>query len=264
MNDKMILEIKNLTKIFRDYKHKRDILALKNINFSVRKNEFLCIVGPNGCGKTTLLHIIAGLERPTSGEICLNHKNIPGPCSCRALVFQETAIYPWKSALENVEFGLEIQGIPKKQRRTIALKYLEIVGLKGFENSRPHQLSGGMKQKVQIARVLALNPKLLLLDEPFAAMDEITRTRLDIELFNIWEKNKKTVIFVTHSLEEAIMLADRIIIFSSHPGRIKYEYELNFPRPRDMFSYEMIEIRKELRENLFYCYPTEEAFYTIE
>jgi NitT/TauT family transport system ATP-binding protein len=258
MKNNITLEIKNLTKIFRDYKHNRDILALNNINFNVRKNEFLCIVGPSGCGKTTLLHLIAGLERPTSGEICLNQKNIPGPCSCRALVFQETAIYPWKSALENVEFGLEIQGIPKKQRRTIALKYLETVGLKGFENCRPHQLSGGMKQKVQIARVLALNPKLLLLDEPFAAMDEISRTRLDIELLNIWGKNKKTVIFVTHSLEEAIILADRIMIFSAHPGKIKYEYKLNIPRPREMFSPGMIAIRKDLREKLFYCYPPAE------
>lgn len=255
MDEQMILKITNLSKIFCDNKHNRDIPALNDIDLEVGENEFLCIVGPSGCGKTTLLHIIAGLEEPTSGEICLNLKKIPGPCPCRALVFQESAIYPWKSALENVEFGLEIQGISRKERRSIALKYLETVGLKGFENARPHQLSGGMKQKVQIARVLALNPELLLLDEPFTAMDEITRTRLDLELLNIWEKNKKTLIYVTHSLEEAIMLADRIMIFSAHPGKIKHEFKLNIPRPRDMFSPEMITIRKDLREKLFYCYP---------
>jgi NitT/TauT family transport system ATP-binding protein len=258
MPDKTILQLNNLSKIFRDDKQNRDIPALEDINLGVKEKEFLCIVGPSGCGKTTLLHIIAGLQEPTAGEIRLNRERIPGPCPCRALVFQESAVYPWKSALENVEFGLEIQGMPKKERRQTALKYLETVGLKGFEKCRPHQLSGGMKQKVQIARVLALNPELLLMDEPFAAMDEITRTRLDLELLYIWEKNKKTVVFVTHSLEEAVMLGDRILIFSAHPGKIKHEYKLNMPRPRDMFSHEIIEIRKELREKLFYCYPPPE------
>lgn len=255
-----MLEIKHVSKVFQDAKHNREIPALKDINLSVKQNEFLCIVGPSGCGKSTLLHIIAGLDKPTSGEIYLGRKDIPGPCPCRALVFQESALYPWKTALENVEFGLEINGVPKKQRREIALKHLETVGLKGFENNRPHELSGGMKQKVQIARVLALNPELLLMDEPFAAMDEITKSHLDLELLSIWEKEKKTVIFVTHSLEEAIILADRIVMFSAHPGELMYEYELNIARPRDMFSSEVVEIRKDLRNKLLSCYPENSRF----
>lgn len=252
----MLLEIKNITKIFSDRTHDRENIALKSINLNVMKNEFLCIVGPSGCGKTTLLNLVAGLDRPTSGSVQLNAKNVVGKtCSCRALVFQESALYPWKTAMENVEFGLEIQGVTKYERKRIAEEKLRIVGLQGFENHRPHQLSGGMKQKVQIARVLALDPDILLLDEPFAAMDEITRYRFDLELLDIWEKDKKTVIFVTHSLEEAILLSDRIIILSINPGEIKYEYELKLPRPRDLFCSNVVQIRKELREILLSCYP---------
>lgn len=250
----MILEIQNLWKVFNDKKQKRGITALKNISLQVKRNEFLSIIGPSGCGKTTLLHIIAGLEYPTSDKVYVNEKQVPGLCPCRAIVFQESGIYPWKTALQNIEFGLEIQGISKKKRREIALQYLELAGLKGFEHNRPHQLSGGMKRKVEIARTLALNPKLLLLDEPFAALDEITRYHLDIELMNIWKKKKKTVILVTHSIEEAVLLADRIIVFSSRPGEVKDEYQVGFSKPRDMFSREVVELRKELREKLIPAY----------
>ena len=194
--------------------------ALEDVSFKVARNEFLCIVGPSGCGKTTLLHIIAGLEAPTCGSVFLKGQKVTDTCPCRALVFQESALFPWKTVLENILFGLEIQSIPKEKRLRIARENLQLVGLRGYENHHPHQLSGGMKQKVQIARVLALDPEILLLDEPFASMDEITKTRLDLELLDIWKKKKKTVIFVTHSLEEAILLSDRILIFGVDPGRI--------------------------------------------
>jgi len=250
-----VLEIRQIGKVYDDPKHHRSVTALEDVSFKVAKHEFLCIVGPSGCGKTTLLHIIAGLEPPTHGSIVLKGKNVTGTCPCRALVFQESALFPWKTVLENVVFGLEIQGIPKDKRFRIAGENLLLVGLEGFENHYPHQLSGGMKQKVQIARVLALDPEILLLDEPFASMDEITKTRLDLELLEIWKRKKKTVVFVTHSLEEAILLSDRILLFSVDPGRIMHEERLELDRPRDLFSPSVVALRKTLREKLASCYP---------
>ena len=255
-----VLELQNITKVFMDHAHGCDITALKDISFHVKKNEFLCIVGPSGCGKTTLLHLIAGLEKPTFGRIIMKQKNIQGTCPCRGLVFQENALFPWKTAWENVEFGLQIQGISKSERMERVKENIQLVGLEGFENHRPHQLSGGMKQKVQIARVLALDPEIMLLDEPFGAMDEITKTRLDMELLEIWKKKKKTVVFVTHSLEEAILLADRIYILGTHPGEIRYEQQINFPRPRDLFCSAVVHLRKELRDKLTGCYPENNGY----
>ncbi|NLD36824.1 MAG: ABC transporter ATP-binding protein [Desulfatiglans sp.] len=251
---KTALEVNNITKIFNGSLDGQTIVALKNINFKVYVNEFVTIVGPSGCGKTTLLNIIAGLIKPESGSISINNNTVKGTCTCRALVFQECALFPWKTALENIEFGLEIKGLQKDERKKIAEQKLKLVGLEGFGNCYPRQLSGGMKQKAQVARALALNPDILLLDEPFGSLDEITRLRLDSELLEIWEKEKKTVLLVTHSLEEALLLSDRIIMFSAHPGEIRYENRITELRPRDLFTPEIISLRKKLREQLMSCY----------
>ena len=254
----MFLECKNVSKVFVDPKLKKGIVALKNINLKVKKNEFLCIIGPSGCGKTTLLHMIAGFEKPTKGKIILEGKEIKKPSPERGVVFQDFSLFPWKTVIENIEFGLGIQGWPKNERREIARKYLDIVGLKGFDDARPHELSGGMKQKVAIARTLALDPDILLMDEPFGSLDEQTKNRLDFELLNIWEREKKTVIFITHCIEESIVLADRIILLTSRPGKIHIEMKLDLPRPRNLFSDEVVEIRKKLLENFMLCCPPED------
>ena len=254
----MFLECKKISKVFKDPKIKKDIVALRDINLTVKKNEFLCIIGPIGCGKTTLLHMIAGLEKPTVGHIYLEGKEIKRPSPQRAVIFQEFSLFPWKTVLENIEFGLYIQGRSKKEQREIAYKYLNIVELEDFDNARPHQLSEGMKQKVTIARTLALDPDILLMDEPFGSLDQHTKDRLDLELLNIWEKETKTAIFVTHCIEEAVALADRIILFTARPGQIQCEFKLDLPRPRNLFSEKVIEIRKELLKNFMAdCSPDE-------
>jgi len=251
----MLLECRNVCKVFINRKLGHGVVALNDINLAIEENEFVCIIGPSGCGKTTLLHMIAGFDRPTRGSITLNNEEIRGPSPERAVVFQESSLLPWKSVRENIEFGLSIQGCPRRERKDIAGHYLNIVGLQGFDHARPHELSGGMKQKVAIARTLALDPAILLMDEPFGALDEQTKKRLDFELLELWQERKKTVLFITHSIEEAILLADRIILFTVRPGRIQMDLELTLPRPRNLFSKEVVEIRQQLFENLMLCCP---------
>lgn len=247
------LKIDGVSKVFVDPKAGKGITALRNIDIKVKENEFLCIVGPSGCGKSTLLHMIAGFEEPTKGRITLKGKPIKGPSPDRGVVFQEFSLLPWKSTLENVCFGLDIKGWPKHKQIKIAKKYLDLVGLDGFDDARPHELSGGMKQKVAIARTLALDPKILLMDEPFSALDEQTKNRMDFELLNIWEEDKKTVVFITHCLEEAIILADRIILLTCRPGRIQSEFKIDMPRPRNIFSKKVVKLHKELLKNFMLC-----------
>lgn len=251
----MYLECSNISKVFFNKDLGKGIIALKDIDLSVGQNEFVCIVGPSGCGKSTLLHMIAGFEQPTSGEIRLRGEPVDKPSSHRGVVFQEFSLLPWKSALENIIFALQCKGVPVKGQAETAKKYLNLVGLKGFDDARPHELSGGMKQKVAIARTLALESDILLMDEPFSSLDEQTRIRLDYELLDIWEKNKKTVIFITHCIEEAIKLADRIILLSSRPGRIQKEFLIQMPRPREAFGKELIEIHREILCNFMLCCP---------
>lgn len=251
----MIVQCSNISKIFLYPKEHKGIFALKDVSLSVEEKEFVCIIGPNGCGKTTLLHIIAGLEKPTQGRILVNGKPLNGPSPNRGVVFQDPSLFPWQTVLENIAFGLKAQGVPRRERTKISQHYLDLVGLMGFEHARPHELSGGMRQKAAIARTLALEPDILLMDEPFGSLDEQTRLRLDVELLNIWKEEKRTVIFVTHSIEEAILLADRIIIFSERPGMIRKQVILSMPRPRNMFDTEISKIRQDLLEHLMPCPP---------
>lgn len=213
-------------------KDESDFTALQNVNLTVNKGEFLTIVGPSGCGKSTLLDLIAGLALPTSGELFIENKKITGPALDRGIVMQGYALFPWRTVRHNVEFGLEIKGVPKKDREVISDRYLQLVGLKGFADRYPYELSGGMKQRVAIARALAYDPEVLLMDEPFAAVDAQTREVLQDELLRIWEETQKTIIFVTHSIDEAVALADRVAVMSAHPGTIKEIIPVSLPRPR--------------------------------
>lgn len=206
--------------------------AIGGINLEVEEGEFLAIVGTSGCGKSTFLEILAGLIKPTSGSIYIDGKAINGPDHDRGIVFQGYALFPWRTVLANIAYGLEEKGVPRKTRDEICRKYVTLVGLMGFEDHYPYQLSGGMKQRVAIARALAYDPDILLMDEPFAALDAQTRETLQNEILRIWEKTKKTVLFVTHNIEEAVFLADRIAVMSARPGVIKQIVEVPLPRPR--------------------------------
>jgi NitT/TauT family transport system ATP-binding protein len=195
--------------------------AVLDLNLEVREGEFMVIVGPSGCGKSTILDLLAGLTTPTHGQVLLDGKPITGPALDRGIVFQQYALFPWRTALGNVEFGLESKGVPAKQRREIAREHLALVGLTQFEDRHPHELSGGMKQRVAIARSLAYEPDVLMMDEPFAALDAQTRETLQSELLTTWERSKKTMVFITHGIDEAVFLGQRIAIMTSRPGRIK-------------------------------------------
>ncbi|MHC1579777.1 MAG: ABC transporter ATP-binding protein [Candidatus Alkanophagales archaeon] len=239
------IKVENLRKVFR-VRGGGNVVALDGVSFSVREGEFVCIVGPSGCGKTTLLRIIAGLERPTGGVVTLDGKPISGPGRDRCMVFQEYALFPWRTVLKNVTFGLENLGIPKEERLRIARRYIELVGLQGFEDRYPHELSGGMKQRVGIARALAIEPEVLLMDEPFGSLDAQTRNMLQKELLEIWEKTQKTILFVTHSVDEAVFLADKIVVLSARPAVVKEVLEVDLSRMRDRTSPEFNEVRSKV------------------
>jgi NitT/TauT family transport system ATP-binding protein len=208
------------------------VQALEDVSFGVEDGEFVCIVGPSGCGKTTLFRIIAGLESATSGEVYLSGERVEEPTPNMGVVFQEYHLFPWRTVRGNVAFGLEKQGTPKAERRERVDHLIDLVGLEGFSESYPKELSGGMKQRVAIARALAADPELLLMDEPFGAVDAQTREMLQNELLDIWRETEKTVLFVTHDVEEAVKLADRIVVMAKEPGRIRETVEVDLPRPR--------------------------------
>jgi NitT/TauT family transport system ATP-binding protein len=231
-------------------KKKEEMLAIADFDLDVEEGEFVCILGPSGCGKTTILRIIAGLESQTRGKILLNGKEISGPGSDRGMVFQEFALFPWRTVRRNVEFGLELKGIPPEERRERTQKFIELVGLTGFEDYHPYQLSGGMKQRVGIARALANEPAILLMDEPFGALDAQTRNLMQKELLRIWSETRKTVIFITHSVDEALFLADRIVVMTARPSSIGQIYEIKWPRPRDRASPEFAALRKQILAQL--------------
>jgi NitT/TauT family transport system ATP-binding protein len=246
--NEIVLSIKDLHKSFR--KDDGGLVAIEDFNLDIMDGEFVCVLGPSGCGKTTLLRIIAGLEEPTSGKILLKNKEIAGPGSDRGMVFQEFGLFPWRSVRKNIEFGLEIRKIPKEERRTISDRYIDLVGLKGFETSHPNELSGGMKQRVGIARALANDPAILLMDEPFGALDAQTRNLMQKELLRIWSEMKKTVVFITHSVDEAVFVADRVVVMSARPGKIKSIFDVEWERPRDRSGVEFASLRKKILAEL--------------
>ncbi len=244
-----MLSIKNLNKTY--YTEEGDeVVALSDINLDVADKEFVCFIGPSGCGKTTLLRITAGLEKPDSGTLTVNNEPIKGPGPDRGMVFQEYSLFPWRTVLKNITFSLELKKIPKSEREKIARDFLEVVGLSKFADSYPHELSGGMKQRVAIARALVNDPDVLLMDEPFGAVDAQTRNRLQHELLNIWEKKKKTVLFITHSVDEAVFLADKVVVFTARPGRVKEVIIIDLPRPRERTSFEANAVREHLLASL--------------
>jgi ABC-type nitrate/sulfonate/bicarbonate transport system ATPase subunit len=251
-----MLEVRQLSKVFFEQNDPRrpGLVALHNVSFSVRNKEFVCLLGPSGCGKTTLIRIIAGLIRADCGEIRVNGKAVTAPGRDRCMVFQQFGLLPWRTVLGNVEFGLEIEGMGRAERQKIAREYLSLVGLSGFEEYYPHQISGGMQQRVGIARALSKKPDILLMDEPFGAVDAQTREQLQEELLKIWNKTDTTVIFVTHSIDESIYLSDRVIIMQSRPGRIKEEVKIDLPRPRWEGDVKadprFAELRAQVRESL--------------
>ncbi|HEV8722617.1 MAG TPA: ABC transporter ATP-binding protein [Candidatus Binatia bacterium] len=229
-----MLEVRRLSKIFFEQNdpRKSGLVALYDISLTIRKNEFVSLLGPSGCGKTTLIRIIAGLLAADRGDVLVNRQGVTAPGRDRCMVFQQFGLLPWRTVLSNVEFGLEIEGMAREERRAVAEKYLELVSLKGFENYYPHQISGGMQQRVGIARALSKKPEILLMDEPFGAVDAQTREQLQEELLKIWSQTETTVVFVTHSIDEAIYLSDRVVVMQARPGRIKEEVMIDLPRPR--------------------------------
>jgi len=236
LEPRLPLNIKlSLRGVYRDFvASKGRLVALADINLEVREGEFICIVGPSGCGKSTLLNLVAGLDQPTAGAILLDGKPVNGPGPDRILLFQEHGLFPWLTVKENVEFGLRMTGVPKNERLERARHYLKLVHLARFEDSYVHQLSGGMKQRVALARSLVMEPSLLLMDEPFAALDAQTRDMLHDELERIWTETRKTILFITHNVREAVRLGDRVLLMTFRPGRIKQEFSIRLPRPRQI------------------------------
>jgi NitT/TauT family transport system ATP-binding protein len=231
-NRDVILEVKNLDKIYKT--NKGETLALKNVSFKTHKREFVCIIGPSGCGKSTLARILAGLESYSGGEVLLDDKPIEGPGRDRGMVFQGYTLFPWRTVKQNVMFGLEMNGISSSEADREAELWLELVGLEKFANSYPHELSGGMKQRVAIARALVNQPRILLMDEPFGALDAQTRAKMQAHLLEIWRNIDITIVFITHDLDEAIFLADRILVLKAHPGEVMELIEVSVPRPRQL------------------------------
>ncbi|TWH45594.1 ABC transporter ATP-binding protein [Sporomusa sp. KB1] len=238
----MAIQVHDVRKSFH-LKKDREIIALNDVSLSVNDQEFVCLLGPSGCGKSTLLKIIAGLEQASSGWVEIDGQRITAPGSDRAIVFQDYALFPWRTVVENVQFGLDLRKVPAKAAREKALEYLNLVNLCNFANVYPHQLSGGMKQRVAIARALVLEPKILLLDEPFGALDAFTRMQLQLELTSICKKNSPTVIFVTHDIDEAIYLGDRVVIMTPNPGKVNAIVNVQLPKPRNRTDYDFNKIR---------------------
>lgn len=242
------LSLRSVTKAFAGRTGR--VTALENINLTVEPGEFLCLVGPSGCGKSTLLNLVAGLDHPTQGELTMDGRPVAGPGPERMVLFQEAALFPWLNVLHNVEFGLKQKKVPRRQRREIALHYLELVHLGRFAGANVHELSGGMKQRVALARALAADPEVLLMDEPFAALDAQTRDILHAELQQLWANTGKTVLFITHNVREAVCLGDRVVVLTYRPGKVKSEFHVKLPRPRQIEDEGLMTIAAEVTADL--------------
>lgn len=234
----MLIDACNIKKVFNGRKDKQETVAIYDLSLGIQRNEFVAIVGPSGCGKSTFLLMVAGLEKPSAGTLTIEGLPIEGPGVQRSIVFQEYLLFPWRTVEGNIEFGPRMRKVPKDDCRATSRDLIELMGLKGFEHCYPHELSGGMRQRVAIARALANKPEVLLMDEPFGSLDALTRESLQLELQNIWMKTRCTVLFVTHSISEAVFLADRVVVMSKRPGIIKEEIhvDLERPRTRDMYT----------------------------
>ena len=246
MQSKVKIEARGISKAFVANNEYLEIL--QNVSLAVQHNEFLVILGPGQCGKTTLINCLAGIMEPDSGGIYLNGELITEPGPARGLVFQHYALFPWKTVMENVSFGGMVQGISKKKRYATAQKFIDLVGLTGFEEAYPHHLSGGMRQRVSIARAYANNPEVLFMDEPFSALDAQTRYAMEQEILQITEREKKTIVFITNNVEEAIYLGDRIVLMTSLPGRIKTEFAVDMPKPRNYTDPRFLQLRLAISE----------------
>ena len=251
MSERPILRAQGLQVVFESEDSRLE--AVQEATFDVLPNEFVCIIGPSGCGKSTLLRALGGLIRPTRGQVLLDGKPLTGPQRRIGFVFQQHNLMPWRSALDNVSLPLELQGIPRQEARARAREMLALVDLAEFASSRPQELSGGMRQRVALARELVYDPEVLLLDEPFGALDALTREQMNLELLRIWSARKKTVVMVTHSIQEAIHLSDRVLVMTSRPGRIEGEVRIDLPRPRsadDLYAPRFVELARVLRASL--------------
>lgn len=242
------LTVSDVTKIFPGRTADDSVLVLKNVSFTVEHNEFCSLLGHSGCGKTTLLNMMAGFELATRGEILLDEKPVGRPGWEKAVIFQDYALFSWMTVRQNIEFGLEMKKIPRAVRASSVKQHIQLVGLVGFEDRYPHQLSGGMRQRVAIARALAIDPLVLLMDEPFAALDAQNRTLMQNEMVRIWQTERKTVVLVTHSIEEAIAVSDRIIVMTRRPGQVKENIVVDLPRPRDEDDPKVIALKKHIRD----------------
>ncbi|MBE6068124.1 MAG: ABC transporter ATP-binding protein [Clostridium lundense] len=243
----MFIKINNVSKIYKNNNDKKsEFKSLDNVNLTIEKGEFICLLGPSGCGKSTLLNLVAGFDKPSTGEIFIDGNGVKQPSANYVTIFQNYGLLPWRSVKKNVELGLEAKKISKEERSKIADEYIELVGLSKFSKHHPNQLSGGMQQRVAIARALAVDPGIIFMDEPFGALDAMTRMNMQDEISNIWEKKKKTIIFVTHDIEEAVFLADRIVIMTTGPGKIKSIINVPMGRKRDRTSEEFLKIRDKV------------------
>lgn len=229
--------------------------ALSEISMDIYDGEFVCLLGPSGCGKTTLLNLIAGFETPSSGEVIIDGKAVERPDPRHITLFQNSNLFPWRTVLGNVRYGLEMNGMPGKKRNETALEYIRMVGLERFINNHPHELSGGMQQRAAIARALAVDPDIIFMDEPFGALDAMTRMNMQEEISRIWQERNKTIIFVTHDLNESVYLADRVVVMTPHPGRIKNIISIDMPRPRDRTSREFETIYKSIYNEFYLVDP---------